>query len=176
MDENIKIAIAAIFLFLAIVLIFMGRELLALKKEVALMLMERSKIQSTDYSCGAVALQTVIHHFTGEYISELMLIDRLLSNPTIGTMPGEIVRVAHEFGLKAELRQNMTLDDIRENVNDGKPVIVVVKLEDVGHYIVINSIIENDVNFVESVNGMGKLNIDRFTNMWLDSWGVVVWR
>lgn len=49
--------------------------------------------QSTEYSCGASALQTVLKYW-GLELDEAELMQRLKTNPEVGTYPEDIVRVA----------------------------------------------------------------------------------
>jgi uncharacterized protein len=79
--------------------------------------------QATDYSCGASALQAVLAYW-GISESEDKLIKRLNSTPEKGTPPHEIVRVAREFGLQADLREGLSLDDMETDLQKGSTIIV----------------------------------------------------
>ncbi|MFB3765976.1 MAG: C39 family peptidase [Methanotrichaceae archaeon] len=79
--------------------------------------------QGTEYSCGAAALQPVLSYW-GRDIGEEDLIKLLNTDPKSGTYPEDIVRVAREMGLQAEMKENLTLDDINFSVNVGIPVMV----------------------------------------------------
>jgi predicted double-glycine peptidase len=52
------------------------------------------------------------------------LIARLRSTPQNGTHPDDIVRVAREFGLRAELREGLVLEDLEAALARGTSVIV----------------------------------------------------
>ncbi|MEW6277127.1 MAG: cysteine peptidase family C39 domain-containing protein [Candidatus Eremiobacterota bacterium] len=80
-------------------------------------------IQSTNYSCGAGALRAVLAYY-GKDVSEEELMDRLDTDPQHGTPPEALVRVAREFGLKAELKQNMQVADLERAMDQKTPVIV----------------------------------------------------
>src|SRR5512136_265710 len=67
--------------------------------------------QSTGYTCGAAALQAVLAYW-GTSEREDRLAARLNSTPERGTHPLDIVRVAREFGLSAELREGLSLADL----------------------------------------------------------------
>ncbi len=78
--------------------------------------------QSTEYSCGASALQTVLKYW-GLELDEAELMRRLKTNLEVGTYPEDIVRVARELGLHAEVKDNLSLDEIEQATREG-PVII----------------------------------------------------
>ena len=59
--------------------------------------------QSTEYSCGACALQSVMSYW-GKDVDEAELMQLLGTTPEEGTWPEEMVRVARSQGLEAELK------------------------------------------------------------------------
>jgi predicted double-glycine peptidase len=79
--------------------------------------------QSTEYSCGAAALQAVLNYW-GRDVGEEDLRELLNTDPESGTYPEDILRVARELGLEAEYRENLTLEEIEASVVQGVPVIV----------------------------------------------------
>ena len=79
--------------------------------------------QSTGYTCGAAALQAVLAYWGAEE-REDRLAARLKSTPEAGTHPLDIVRVAREYGLAAELREGLSLDDLEAALDAGTTVIV----------------------------------------------------
>jgi predicted double-glycine peptidase len=79
--------------------------------------------QSTEYSCGAAALQAVLGYW-GRDIGEEDLMELLNTDSDSGTYPDDIIRVAHQMGLEAEYGENLTLEDIEESVRERKPVMV----------------------------------------------------
>ena len=60
--------------------------------------------QSTEYSCGAAALQAVLHYW-GKDFDEQQLMQLLHTSPETGTYVGDIARVAREMGMKAEVKE-----------------------------------------------------------------------
>jgi uncharacterized protein len=78
--------------------------------------------QSTEYSCGASALQAVLSYW-GKNVEEQELMQRLHTSPETGTYVGDIVRVAREFGFNAEVKENLTLPDLHAALTKGIPVI-----------------------------------------------------
>lgn len=79
--------------------------------------------QGTEYSCGAAALQAVLSCW-GRDIGEEDLVKLLNTDPKSGTYPEDIIRVAREMGLDAQMRENLTLEEVNASVNAGIPVIV----------------------------------------------------
>ena len=79
--------------------------------------------QSTEYSCGAAAMQAVLGYW-GRDIGEEDVREMLNTNEVSGTYPDDIIRVATELGLKAEYKENMSMADLENYVAEGIPVIV----------------------------------------------------
>jgi predicted double-glycine peptidase len=79
--------------------------------------------QSTEYSCGAAALQAVLGYW-GRDIGEEDLREMLNTDEESGTYPDDIIRVADALGLLAEYQENMTLVDLEDYVAQGIPVMV----------------------------------------------------
>ena len=79
--------------------------------------------QSTGYTCGAAALQAILSYW-GIDEREDRLAARLHSTPEAGTHPLEILRVAREFGLSADLREGLELADLERALAGGVSVIV----------------------------------------------------
>ena len=79
--------------------------------------------QSTEYSCGAAALQAVLSYW-GKDLEEKELMKLLNTSPETGTYVGDIVRVARELGFTADLKENLTLTDLHAALEKGMPVII----------------------------------------------------
>jgi uncharacterized protein len=83
--------------------------------------------QSTNSSCGSAAFQAVLNYWGGEDLREGVLMGKLNTTPQSGTSPDDIVRVAREKGLEAEIKENLTLGDLEASIKAGVPVIVPVQ-------------------------------------------------
>ena len=79
--------------------------------------------QSTEYSCGAAAMQAVLGYW-GRDIGEEDVREMLNTNEESGTYPDDIIRVAKALGLQAEYKENMSMADLENYVAEGIPVIV----------------------------------------------------
>jgi len=139
--------------------------------------------QSTNFSCGASALQSVLMYWGIEY-REGTLMELLGTTPENGTNPNDIVRVAQELGLQAELKENLTLDDLKEALEEEVPIIVAgqawregEELEkpwsevwESGHYMVVIGIDEENV-YIEDPSLLGSQGFiprEEFLERWHD--------
>ena len=106
--------------------------------------------QSTGFSCGAAALQAVLHYY-GVEEREDRLMTELKASPEEGTHPAEILQVARAHGLRAEMREGLGIEDLKSALDRGTPVIAAIqawkagdrslpawaKTWEDGHYVVI---------------------------------------
>ncbi len=138
--------------------------------------------QSTEYSCGASALQAVLMYY-GEEFGENELMDKLKTTYN-GTNPRDITRVARELGFQAELRENCTLEDLEKSIKLKVPVIVSGQawregddlkkpwkdVWDSGHYMVIVGLDEKNVYFEDPslLGSKGFMPREEFLDRWHD--------
>ncbi len=137
--------------------------------------------QSTGYSCGAAALQAVLAHW-GTSEREDRLITRLRSTPQNGTHPSDIVRVAREFGLRADLREGLGLEDLESALAQGTTVIVDLQAWrekedrpwsgtwDDGHYMVLLGTDDQNLYFEDPslLGSRGCIPREEFLERWHD--------
>jgi predicted double-glycine peptidase len=138
--------------------------------------------QSTNYTCGAAALQAVLARW-GTSEREDRLVARLHSTPDQGTHPADIVRVAREFGLQAEIREGLTLDDLEDALN--KDITAIVDLQawrlekdrrpwtedwDDGHYMVLLGLDRKNLYFEDPslLGTRGFIPRQEFLDRWHD--------
>ncbi len=137
--------------------------------------------QGTGYSCGAAALQAVLAYW-GTAEREDRLIARLETAPERGTHPEDIVRVAREFGLEAELREGLEIEDLEAGLSRGDTVIVNLQAwrenndlpwtetwED-GHYMVLLGADEHNLYFEDPslLGSRGFIPIPECLDRWHD--------
>jgi uncharacterized protein len=137
--------------------------------------------QSTGYSCGAAALQAVLARW-GTSEREDRLIARLHSTPQNGTHPDDIVRVAREFGLRAELKEGLGLEDLEAALARGASVIVDLQAWrekqdrpwtdtwDDGHYMVLLGMDDRNLYFEDPslLGSRGYIPRQEFLDRWHD--------
>jgi predicted double-glycine peptidase len=127
--------------------------------------------QSTEYSCGACALQSVMSYW-GKDVDESELMKLLGTTPEEGSWPEEMVRVARQQGLEAELKSGLTLEEIQQATDQGHPVIVlgqawrsnpadaspgsVADEWDCGHWFIVLAVDDDYVYFQDPYVRMGK--------------------
>jgi uncharacterized protein len=130
--------------------------------------------QITEYSCGASALQAVLSYW-GIDIDETELMNRLGTTSEFGTFPEEIGRVARSLGLQAEVRDNLSLDELARFTADGHPVVALAQVWrsekssaanpeedwDSGHYIAVLGVDDRYVYFQDPYLRMGKVFVPR---------------
>ena len=131
-------------------------------------LLKRTR-QTTEYSCGPSALQSVLSYW-GKDVDEAELMKLLHTTAEEGTYPDDIARGARALGFEAEVKDNLTLDEVARITADGTPMIALgqvwrsarnatasVEEEwDNGHYIVVLAVDENYVYFQDPYVRMSK--------------------
>ena len=138
--------------------------------------------QSTNYSCGAAALQAVLSYYGVDTREDRLMVE-LGSDPENGTSPQAMVRIARHHGLEAELRESMTIDDLAELVAQGTPTIVCCQAwreesqkkpwaddwED-GHYMVVIGVDDQRVYFEDPslLGSRGQISRASFEERWHD--------
>lgn len=106
--------------------------------------------QSFDFDCGVKALQGVFAYYGVEERAD-KLIESLNADPELGTSVPNIVSVAESRGFTVVTGSNWTLDDLKNYLDQGHPVIVLMQAwsdrqlslkqwrenYDDGHYVVL---------------------------------------
>lgn len=143
--------------------------------------------QSTTYSCGASAMQAVLMYWGDEYL-ESDLMERLHTDPQEGTHPVAMVEGARELGYQAEMRENLTVQDLERSVAQGVPVIIACQawpdeppppgkdwseVWDTGHYMVVIGTDADHVYFEDPslLGSRGVLPRQEFEARWHDQDG-----
>src|SRR4051812_16421858 len=100
--------------------------------------------QSTEYCGGVSALQAVLSHW-GKHVTEADLMELMHIDPADGICPKDIVRGARALGFDAELKENLTLHEVKRRTANGDPAIAL------GH--VWDSQKQNDLAIADVRNG-----------------------
>ena len=149
---------------------------MAIDREAKIFRLVKRTRQSTEYSCGASALQSVLGYW-GKDVDEADLMKLLHTTSEEGTYPDDIVRGAHSLGFEAELRTNLTLDEVERVTADGSPMIALAQVWrsvrgstaseqddwDDGHYIVVLAVDKDYVYFQDPYVRMSKAFVPRKT-------------
>lgn len=145
--------------------------------------------QKSNYDCGPAALRAIAKLF-GYNNGQDDLIDKTDADKRKGSHPEDLLMVAHELGMKAVAKKNMTLESLLKQIREGRPVICAIqawahkdkcpnrgRLEyeykqlKHGHYVVAMGYDEKYIYFEDPSikNGKrGKLKYDEFLNRWYD--------
>lgn len=85
-------------------------------------------VQKQDYSCGPASLLACVRYFLPTaQANEEMLAYLAGTSEKDGTEPEGLVAAAAAFGLQAEVREHMTMQDLRTNVDQGALTIVALQ-------------------------------------------------
>lgn len=134
----------------------------------AFRLLKRTR-QITEYSCGPSALQSVLSYW-GKDVDETELMKVLHTTAEEGTYPDDIARGARSLGFEAEVKVNLTLDEVERFTADGTPMIALAQVWmsarnaaasvqdewDNGHYIVVLAVDKDYVYFQDPYVRMSK--------------------
>ena len=81
--------------------------------------------QTFDYDCGVKALQTLMAYY-GVYLREDKLIKEL-GTEAEGTRVGRMIAVAQAKGFEVKVHEHMTIQEVKDYVDRGRPVIVLLQ-------------------------------------------------
>lgn len=142
-------------------------------------LLKRTR-QITEYSCGASALQSVLAYW-GKDVDERELMKLMGTTEEEGTYPEKIANAARALGFEAEVKENLTLDEVRRFTAAGDPMIALAQVWrtaksgksvadewDAGHYISVLGVDDEKVYFQDPYVRMCKAAVPR--DMFEDHW------
>ncbi len=139
--------------------------------------------QATDYSCGAASLLSVLTYWGVYDGTESGLYKELETTPKDGTEPPSLARAAERRGLAAELREGMTVKDLRDAVARGATVILDIQAWkdakstvswendwDDGHYVVLAGVDDDNAYVMDPAasSGFGWLPLAELELRWHD--------
>lgn len=142
--------------------------------------------QSTPYSCGASALQAVLHYY-GIESREDSLMRECRTTEKDGTRPEDILRVAQKHGLRAVMKEGLSLNDLEIALWEKIPVIAAIqawtaetgpkfswaKAWENGHYVIVLGMDDKNI-YVEDpslLGSRGMLPRREFLDRWHDYQG-----
>lgn len=114
-------------------------------------------IQKYDYDCGASALQSVFKYY-GIKESYKKILELLEIETESGADIPQIVKIAKEYNLDVEAKENMKILDLKKSINMENPILVEIQMQrdnDLswrksnkwGHYVVCIGYDENNLYF-----------------------------
>jgi predicted double-glycine peptidase len=145
--------------------------------------------QPDEFSCGAAALMSILAYYGAGPEDYDVLKKELGSNQKSGTDYRRMVRFAAGLRLSAEVKLNMTIDQLEGCLDEGKPVICsiqayaehipwsqraeVYKKDDNGHYLVVIGYDDENIYFMDPglTGRRGFLPKSEFIERWHDNEG-----
>jgi predicted double-glycine peptidase len=137
--------------------------------------------QTYNYDCGAAALQAVLGYY-GYNVREDRLMKRIKMTQA-GADFDDILRFVKSFGFDAEIKQDLTLDDIKKYINKKDPLVTSIQAwpkdsksmdyNDVlseGHYVVIIGYGDGKIFFEDPalLTRRGYMTEEEFLIRWKD--------
>lgn len=139
--------------------------------------------QATSYSCGAAAALGIFNYWDVYRGTETAALHEALeTHPDHGTHPDSIVRVARRHGLRAELKEQTEIADLRRGLRRGQTIILDIQAwrEDTdtpwrerwedGHYVVLIGLDRHYAYFMDPVleGKYGYIPLDELKERWHD--------
>ena len=134
--------------------------------------------QSTDYTCGASALQAILYYYGMSYREDQLeqLLDVTKNN---GTSPHNIITLCRRLGFTVIDKYHMTLDEVESYLDKKIPILVAYQAwgnnqsyHDIwtsGHYSVIIGMYDDKIIFEDpSLIGRGYIKKKEFLDRWHD--------
>lgn len=133
--------------------------------------------QSRSYDCGDTALRIVCQHHGWK------LPPSMVSHPIDGSDPRTLETVLRQAGIRVTSGE-MTLSALQHHTGQGWPTICLVRLDGVGHYIVVESVTDRRIRWQCPSRGPSGSTYRQFLESWGDldrlgaryhQWGLVPW-
>ncbi|MCE5214312.1 MAG: C39 family peptidase [Methanobacterium sp.] len=140
--------------------------------------------QPTNSSCGPTALQAVLDYYGTDKPVDVLI--NMTNSSENGTTPDNIAQAARDLGFNAEIKENMTPQDLQQNINQGTPTIIVCQAwrdgnttnqswkddQDDGHYMVVIGIDDKNVYFEDPaiLGSRGFIPLQEFLERWHDQY------
>ena len=137
--------------------------------------------QKSDYDCGPGALRAISELF-GRNKTQTQLINMTDAGKKKGTHPEDLIKAARQMGLQTEEFNNMTLEQLLNYLQLGRPVICAIQAYgkqkeynklDSGHYVVAigYNTQKRQIKFQDPSmhdGHRGVLSFEEFMNRWFD--------
>lgn len=148
--------------------------------------------QTTDYTCGPAAIMTLMHYYgllkdsEMNKETEIKIAEELKTDNDYGTTPENMANWLKAHGLEVKQGTNGNIQMLVDNLNKGIPTLV-DWIDWGGHWVLVTGYqklgnsIDDDKDLIfftdpavhfnneKTINGLTKINPDRFQYMWFDS-------
>jgi len=127
--------------------------------------------QTTDYSCGAASLATILTHYFGRETTE----QEILSSVLDGTDEEAVKRIKEKGISLLDLKKfavslgfegkgyRLKVSDLRDL---DRPAIVLINAKGYNHFVVLKGIIDDKVHLADPVKGNQVMRLDEFADIW----------
>jgi hypothetical protein len=127
--------------------------------------------QTTDYSCGAASLATILTHYFGRETTEQEILSAVLD----GTDEEAVKRIKEKGISLLDLKKfavslgfegkgyRLKVSDLRAL---DRPAIVLINAKGYNHFVVLKGIIEDKVHLADPVKGNQVMRLDEFADIW----------
>jgi|SRR3989344_1161643 len=140
--------------------------------------------QKNEYYCGPAVLQMVFE-FLGIKKTQEQLAEALGTTEELGTTNKAMSRVTSRSGFSVVAKEGMTIDEVKDFLNNGLPVIVdfIEPKDSWQHFAILKGHEDNNLIFNDSTNGEDFImSEDDFLSRWHDpnkgykQWAMVISR
>lgn len=136
--------------------------------------------QGYDYTCGVSALQSIFYYYGKEFRHD-QLAKALEPDPVKGINYKRMVEYARSLGFQVDVRTQMSLEELKQLIDDRKPIIVLIQAWpdspvkwseswDEGHYAVAIGYDERNIYFMDpsTLGHYTFIAIPEFLDRWHD--------
>lgn len=132
-----------------------------------------TRLQTTEYSCGAAAMQAVCEYFNVGTDSEAAFMRSLGTDSEDGTSSDVMVELAERLGLSVESGP-LTSGEVMSHLQRGHPVLAHLG-DGGGHYVVVTGMDDKTVWMMNPATGEEHATLDEWEGRWApERWGMVV--
>lgn len=118
--------------------------------------------------CGPATLKMVLNYF-GLEKTEQELAQATGCTKEKGIEADKIVAAAKQFGLKAQIKDNASFDDVKKYLNKKIPPIVDWFYKDDGHYSVVVDLDKENIYLLDpSIGHLRAVRLKKFYRIWFD--------
>jgi predicted double-glycine peptidase len=126
--------------------------------------------QTTDYSCGAASLATILTHYFGRETTEKEILDAVLQGPEEevqrikkkGLSLLDLKKFAESLGFEGKGYRLKVSELSRLD----RPAIVLIDAKGYNHFVVLKGIVDENVHLADPIRGNRVMGLDEFAGIW----------